>query len=118
MFIPICAFSHSRRRNTTNVQRFHQKKFKKSFHSQTTDRKIVNTGNEFQIAKGSDQNINSLNFLEAQQNEARAGTANKTNKSAVFDKLDIKIHFVEIDGTRYSKVSINFEYIPNEYLDQ
>ena len=93
--------------------------FNISFDSWTTDRKIVNTDLEYQLDIGSSANINSPKYLiVAHQTAARSGASNKANNISIFDNLDIRKYFVEIDGIRYPKDSVHVNYTENDYLDQ
>ena len=90
-----------------------------AFDSWYIERKIVTDGNEFQVDIASSQNTNSPKYLiAAHQKEARIGTANKENNTAIFDHLDVKKYFAEIDGYRYPKESVLTNFIKNDYLDQ
>ena len=85
--------------------------FTLSFDSWTTDRKIVNTGFEYQVDIGSSANINSPKYLiVAHQTAARSGASNKANNISIFDNLDVRKYFVEIDGIRYPKDSVDVNY--------
>ena len=93
--------------------------FTLSFDSWTTDRKIVNTGLEYQVDIGSSANINSPKYLiVSHQTAARSGASNKANNISIFDNLDVRKYFVEIDGVRYPKDSVDVNYTENDYLDQ
>ena len=93
--------------------------FTLSFDSWTTERKIVNTGLEYQVDIGSSANINSSKYLiVAHQTAVRAGASNKANKISIFDNLDVRKYFVERDGVRYPKYSVAVNYTENKYLDQ
>ena len=93
--------------------------FNISFDSWTTDRKIVNTDLEYQLDIGSSANINSPKYLiVAHQTAARSNVSNKANNISIFDNLDIRKYFVEIDGVRYPKDSVHVNYTENDYLDQ
>ena len=93
--------------------------FSLSFDSWTTDRKIVNTGLEYQVDIGSSANTNSPKYLiVSHQTAVRAGASNKANNISIFDNLDVRKYFVEIDGVRYSKDSVDVNYTENDYLDQ
>ena len=68
------------------------------FNSCTTNRKTTNTGLEYQLDLGSSSSINSPNYLiAAHQTQASARPANKTNKFAFFDQVDVRRHFVQND---------------------
>ena len=66
---------------------------------------------DYQLEKGSSTTINSPKYLiAADQTEARARYANKANSVALFDDVDVRKNFVEIDGIRYPKDAIDLEY--------
>ena len=90
-----------------------------SFDSWYTERKVVTDRGEFQVDIASSQSTNSPKYLiAAHQTENRVGTANKTNNISIFDHVDVKKKFVEIDGYRYPKESVLTKFIENDYLDQ
>ena len=75
-----------------------------------TDRKIVNNRIiEYQIDIGSSgQNINSPKYLiVTHQTAVRSGVANKANNISIFDNLNVRKYFAEIDGVRYPKDSVD-----------
>ena len=77
--------------------------FTLSFDAWVTDRKPVNTGNEYQLDKGSAFNINIPLYLTvAHQKTQRDNLARSPNQfnNAVFDHVVVKRYFVEIDGVR------------------
>ena len=93
--------------------------FTSSFDSWTTDKTIVDTENEFQVDIGSAAFINIPKFLiVAHQTEARAGIANKENKNAISDTIDVRNYFVEKDGTKYPRDSVDADYAANDYFHQ
>ena len=56
---------------------------------------------------GSTQQVNSPNFMiTAHQTKDRILTPNRNNKIAVFDKLDLRKYYVQIDGQRYPRDGI------------
>ena len=68
---------------------------------------------------GSSQQVNSLKYLTSDhQTRARADTANKNNNIAVFDNLNLRKYYVEIDGVRYPRDSVLVNYERNEYTEQ
>ena len=95
-----------------------QNNFTLSFDEWTTDRRIVNTGLEFQLDIGSASNINSPKYLIAAHQTAANSNVNKTINNAIFDNLDVEQYFVEIDGIRYPKDGVQVNYDTNDYLDQ
>ena len=95
--------------------------FTKSFDSWVTDRKPVNTGNENQLDFGSESNINiPLYLIAAHQKTQRDNPSRPPNQfnNAVFDKVDVKRYFVEIDGVRYPKDPVEMNCSENKCLDQ
>ena len=95
--------------------------FTLSFDACVTDRKPVNTGNEYQLDIGSASNINiPLYLIVAHQKTQRdnpAGPHNQFN-NAVFDHVDVKRYFVEIDGVRYPEDPVETNFSDIKYLDQ
>ena len=90
-----------------------------TFDSWYTEQKIVTDGGEFQVDIASSQSTNSPKYLiAAHQTEDRIGTANKANNISIFDHVDVKKYFVEIDGYRYPKESVITNFTENDYLDQ
>ena len=95
--------------------------FTLSFDAWVTDRKPVNTGNEYQLDIGSASNINiPLYLIVAHQKTQRHNPARPINQfnNAVFDHVDVKRYFVEIDGVRYPKDPVETNFSDNKYLDQ
>ena len=86
-----------------------------------TDGKPVNTGNEYQLNKGSAPNINiPLYLLVAHHKTERENPARPPNQfnNAVFDNVDVRRFFVEIDGVSYPKDPVETNFSDNKYLDQ
>ena len=95
--------------------------FTLSFDAWVTDRKPGNTGNEYQLDIGSASIINIPFYLiVAHQKTQRDNPARPPNqfKNAVFDNVDVKRYFVEIDGVRYPKDPVETIFSENKYLDQ
>ena len=81
-----------------------------SFHSWFTDRKLIETGLEYQLVIAASQDVKPpKKLLAAHQTAARMEVPNKANNIARFDNLDVRKTFVKIDGVRYPKetVSVN-----------
>ena len=90
-----------------------------TFDSWYTERKIVTDVGEFQVDIASSQSTNSPKYLiAAHQTEDRIGTAHKANNIAIFDHVDMKKYFVEIDGYPYPKESVLTIITENDYLNQ
>ena len=98
--------------------------FTLSYESWTTDRKPLDAAREFQIDISSASNINSpLYLIAAHQKTQRLDAAgnvlpNNRFNFAIFDPVDVRKYYSEIDGVRYPKnpVMVNFE--ENNYLEQ
>ena len=68
---------------------------------------------------GSAQKVNSPKYLiRAHQRKDRIITPNKNNNIAIFDNLDIRKYFVEIDGIRYPRDGVSINYTEKNYIDQ
>ena len=93
--------------------------FTLSHESWDTDREVVNDGKVFEIDFGSAQNVNLPKFLVATPRlQVRIGISNKANNTAIFENLDVKKHFVEIEGQNYPKDFVSTIYAENERSDQ
>ena len=46
------------------------------------------------------------------------GVPNKANNVAVFDNLDVRKYFVDIDGVRYPRDGVSIGYTSNDSVDQ
>ena len=82
-----------------------------------TDRKPVDTGNEYQLDIGPASNINvPLYLIVAHQKTQRDNPAIPANQfnNAVFDNVDVKRYFVEIDGVRYPKDAVETNFSENK----
>ena len=100
--------------------------FTLSYEPWTTDRKPVDAAREFQLDSSSASNINSpLYFMAAHQKTQRPDPANPANdlsnnrfNNPIFDHVDVRKYYSEIDGIRYAKnpVMVNFE--ENNYSEQ
>ena len=83
-----------------------------------TERRIV-TDQIFQVDIGSAQSVNSPKFLIcAHQTEARSTLPNKRNNTSIFDNINVRKYFIEIDGARYPRESVLTNYADNDYIDQ
>ena len=85
-----------------------------------SDRKPVNTCNEYQLDIGSASNIKMpLYLIAAHQKTQRENPARPPNHfdNAVFDNVGLKRYFVEIDDVRYPKDPVETNYSENKYLD-
>ena len=95
-----------------------------SYESWTTDRKPVDTAREFQVDISSASNISSpLYLIAAHQKTQRLDAAgnvfpNNRFNSAIFDHVDVRKYYSEIDGFRYPKNAVMVNYGENNYLEQ
>ena len=88
-----------------------------SYDSWASDGRIVNDGLKFQVDIGSAQNKSSPEYLMvAHQRGDGINKPSKTNNIAVFDNLDVRKYFCEIDTQRYPKDGIVTNYAENDYL--
>ena len=100
--------------------------FTLSYESWTTDRKPVDTAREFQLDISSASNINSpLYLIAAHQKTQRADPANPAKNlfnnrfnNAIFDHVNVRKYYSEIDGIRYPKNPVMVNYEENNYLEQ
>ena len=64
---------------------------------------------------GSTQKVNSPKYLiRAHQSRIRSDTPKENSNIAIFDKLDLRKTFVEIDGQRYPRDSSTMSYEEND----
>ena len=69
--------------------------------------------------KGSAQQANCPKYtITAHQTKDRILTPNKPNNIAIFDNLDLRKSYVEIDGQGYPRDGIRMNYSEKDYLDQ
>ena len=100
--------------------------FTLSYESWTTDRKPVDTAREFQVDISSASNINSpLYLIAAHQKTQRPDPANPANNlpnnrfnNSIFDHVNVRKYYSEIDGIRYPKNQVMVNYEENNYLEQ
>ena len=93
--------------------------FTSSFDFWTTDRRVIDTQLEYQLDIGSSQKTNSPKYLTAAlQTSDRSASPNKGNNTAIFDRLDVRKQFAEIDGFRCPCDSVSVNCNTNNYLDQ
>ena len=102
------------------------KTFTLSYESWTTDRKPVDTAREFQIDISSASNINSpLNLIAAHQKTQRPDPTNPASilsnnrfNNSIFDDVEVRKYYSEIDGVRYPKNPVMVNFAENNYLEQ
>ena len=102
------------------------KSFTLSYESWTTDRKPVDTAREFQIDISSASNLKSPLYLKAaHQKTQRPDPANPANNlsnnrfnNSIFDHVEVRKYYSEIDGVRYPKNPVMVNFAENNYLEQ
>ena len=98
--------------------------FTLSYESWTTDRKPVDTAREFRVDISSASNINSPLYLitahQKTQRQDNAGNRLPDNRfnNAIFDHVNVRKYYSEIDGIRYPKNPVMVNYEENNYLEQ
>ena len=95
-----------------------QNNYKISYDEWFTERRVISdTITQFDI--GSSQNVQSPNYLiGAHQTKDRIDGANSTKNVALFDTLDLRNYYIEIDGQRYPRDSSLMNYEQNDYIEQ
>ena len=82
-------------------------------------RKKSATDQIYQIDIGSAQSVNSPKYsICAHQEANRSDPPNKRNNISIFDNINVRENFVEIDGVRYPRVGVLTNYDLNDYIDQ
>ena len=72
-----------------------------------------------QLDIGSSQNVQSPKYLiGAHQTKVRIGGAISTKKVAIFDNLDLRKFYIEIEGQRYPRDSSLMNYEQNDNIEQ
>ena len=72
-----------------------------------------------QVDLGSAQQVNSLKYLYcAHQTQNRTNAPDKKINIAIFDNLDLRIYFVEIDGQRYPRDSLYIRFEEKIFIEQ
>ena len=95
-----------------------QNNCKNSFNEWYTERRII-TDLLIQHDIGSAQNVIQHKYLIcAHQTNLRTTTPDKKINTAVFDNMDLRKYYVEIDGLRFPRDSVFINYEENEYIHQ
>ena len=96
-----------------------RKSFTVLFDPYATDTKTIVTQLEYRGDISSAQNTKSPDYLKvAHQTAARIRVPNKTNIIAIFDNLNVRKYFVDIDGVRNPRDGGTFDYASNDYFDR
>ena len=95
-----------------------QNNYKISFDEWYTERRII-SDLLIQHDIGSAQNVIQPKYLICvHQTNLRTATSDKKINIAIFDNMDIRKYYVEIDGQRYPRDSILINYEENDYIQQ
>ena len=95
-----------------------QNNYKISFDEWYTERRII-SDLLVQHDIGSAQNVIQPKYMIcAHQTSLRTTTPDKKINIAIFDNMDLRKHFVEIDGLRYPRDNILINYEENDYIQQ
>ena len=83
-----------------------------------TERRII-SDTIIKLDIGSSQNVQSPKYLiGAHQTKDRIDGAISTKNVAIFDNLDLRKYFIEIDGQRYPRDHSLMNYEQNDYIEQ
>ena len=83
------------------------------------ERKVSTDGNELQVDIGSARHIDSPKYLIGSFETAdRIVTPGKKKNIVIFDNVNVKRYFCEIDGFGYPKDAVLANFPENDYLDQ
>ena len=95
-----------------------QNNYKISFDEWYTERRII-THLLIQHDIGSAQNVIQPKFLIcAHQTNLKTTTPDKKINIAIFDNMDLRKYYVEIDGQRYPRDSVLINYEENDYIQK
>ena len=95
-----------------------QNNYKVSYDEWFTERRII-SDTITQLDIGSSQNVQSPKYLiGAHQTKDRIDGAISTKNVSIFDNLDLRKYYNEIDGQRYPQDSSLMNYEQNDYLEQ
>ena len=94
-----------------------QSNYKISYDVWFTERRIF-SDKITQLDIGSSQIVQSPNYLiGAHQTKDRIDGAISTKNVAIFDNLDLRKNYIEIDGQRYPRDSSLMNYEQNDYIE-
>ena len=95
-----------------------QNNYKISSDEWFTERRII-LDTITQLDIGSSQNFQNPKYLiGAHQTKDRIDGAISTKNVAIFDNLDLRKYYIEIDGHRYPRDSSLMNYEQNDYIEQ
>ena len=95
-----------------------QNNYKLSYDEWFTERRII-SDTITQLDIGSSQNVQSpIYLIGAHQTQDRIDAPISTKNVAIFDNLDLRNYYIEIDGQRYPRDSSLMNYDQNDYIEQ
>ena len=95
-----------------------QNNYKISYDEWFTQRRII-SDTITQLDIGSSQNVQSpIYLIGAHQTKDRIDAPISTKNVAIFDNLDLRKYYIEIDGQRYPRDSSLMNYEQNDYIEQ
>ena len=95
-----------------------QNNYKISYDEWFTERRII-SDTITQLDIGSSQNVQSpIYLIGAHQTKDRIDAPLSTKNVAIFDNLDLRKYYIEIDGQRYPRDSSLMNYEQNDYIEQ
>ena len=95
-----------------------QNNYKISYDEYFTERRLI-SDMIVQVDIGSSQKVNSPKYLIcAHQLKDRIDTPISTKNVAIFDHLNLKKYYVEINGQRYPRDGVLLNYNQNDYIEQ
>ena len=95
-----------------------QNNYKISLDEWYTERRLI-SDLLVQLDIGSAQQVNSPRYLiSAHRTSLRTTTPDRKINIAIFDNLDLRKYYVDIDGQRYLRDSVLINYEENDYIRQ
>ena len=95
-----------------------QNNYEISYDEWFTERRII-SDTITQLDIGSSQNVQSpIYLIGAHQTKDRIDAPISTQNVAIFDNLDLRKYYIEIDGHRYPRDSSLMNYEQNDYIEQ
>ena len=95
-----------------------QNNYKISYDEWFTERRII-SDTITQLDIGSSQNVQSpIYLIGAHQTKDRIDAPLSIKNVAIFDNLDLRKYYIEIDGQRYPRDSSLMNYEQNDYIEQ
>ena len=95
-----------------------QNNYKISFDEYYTERRVISDMIVQHDIGSAQQVIAPKNLICAHQTKERMDGANKNKNNAIFDHLNLRNYFVEIDSIRYTRDSLLINYVENDYIEQ